>query len=126
MFVDRLKDAIRRRGENVSSVEVEAEVLTHPGVARAGAVGVPSEYAEEEILLAVEPAVGTQIDPRQLAEHLTGRLPYFMVPRYIRVVAELAMTPSGKVRKDVLRKQGGGRRRTREAAGTVLKRERLS
>ena len=58
VFVDRLKDAIRRRGENVSSVEVEAEALTHPGVAQAGAVGVPSEYAEEEILLAVQPAAG--------------------------------------------------------------------
>ena len=126
VFVDRLKDAIRRRGENVSSVEVEAEALTHPGVARAGAVGVPSEYAEEEILLAVEPTAGAHIDPRQLAEHLTGRLPYFMVPRYIRVLAELAMTPSGKVRKDVLRQQGAGGAWDREAAGMVLKRERLS
>ena len=126
VFVDRLKDAIRRRGENVSSVEVEAEALTHPDVARAGAVGVPSEYAEEEILLAVEPTAGTQIDPRLLAEHLTGRLPYFMVPRYIRVLAELAMTPSGKVRKDVLRQQGAGGAWDREAAGMVLKRERLS
>jgi carnitine-CoA ligase len=126
VFVDRLKDAIRRRGENVSSVEVEAEALTHPDVARAGAVGVPSEYAEEEILLAVEPAAGAQIDPRLLAEHLTGRLPYFMVPRYIRVVAELAMTPSGKVRKDVLRQQGAAGAWDREAAGMVLKRERLS
>ena len=126
VFVDRLKDAIRRRGENVSSVEVEAEALTHPEVARAGAVGVPSEYAEEEILLAVEPAAGAQIDPRQLAEHLTGRLPYFMVPRYIRMVAELAMTPSGKVRKDVLRQQGAAGAWDREAAGMVLKRERLS
>ena len=126
VFVDRLKDAIRRRGENVSSVEVEAEALTHPNVARAGAVGVPSEYAEEEILLAVEPAAGAHIDPRQLAEHLTGRLPYFMVPRYIRVVDELAMTPSGKVRKDVLRQQGAAGAWDREAAGMVLKRERLS
>jgi crotonobetaine/carnitine-CoA ligase len=126
VFVDRLKDAIRRRGENVSSVEVEAEALTHPAVARAGAVGVPSEYAEEEILLAVEPAAGARIDPRQLVEHLTGRLPYFMVPRYIRVVDELAMTPSGKVRKDVLRQQGTTGAWDREAAGMVLKRERLS
>ena len=126
VFVDRLKDAIRRRGENVSSVEVEAEALTHPDVARAGAVGVPSEYAEEEIMLAVEPAAGAQIDPRLLAEHLIRRLPYFMVPRYIRVVAELAMTPSGKVRKDVLRQQGAAGAWDRDAAGMVLKRERLS
>lgn len=126
VFVDRLKDAIRRRGENVSSVEVEAEALTHPGVAQAGAVGVPSEHAEEEILLAVLPVAGTHLDPRQLTEHLIGRLPYFMVPRYIRVVAELAMTPSGKVRKDVLRQQGAAGAWDREAAGMVLKRERLS
>lgn len=127
VFVDRLKDVIRRRGENVSSVEVEAEALTHPAVAQAGAVGVPSEYAEEEILLAVEPVAGAGVDPGQLVEHLIERLPYFMVPRYIRVVAELSLTPTGKVRKSVLREEGiAAGAWDREAAGILLKRERLS
>lgn len=127
VFVDCLKDVIRRRGENVSSAEVELEALTCPGVGQAAVVAVPSEFTEDEILLVVSPVDGASVEPGALTEHLIGRLPYFMVPRYVRVVDRLELTPTGKVRKDVLRRQGlESKTWDREAAGVVLKRERLT
>ena len=65
-FVDRLKDAIRRRGENISSFEVEAEVNAHPAVREAAAVGVPSEFGEDDVLAVVAPVAGKTIDPAEL------------------------------------------------------------
>jgi crotonobetaine/carnitine-CoA ligase len=105
-FVDRKKDAIRRRGENISSFEVEAEVISHPSVQEAAAVGVASEFSEDDVLVVVAPAEGAQIDPGQLIEYLVPRMAHFMVPRYVRVVAELPKTPSNKVLKHELRKTG--------------------
>jgi crotonobetaine/carnitine-CoA ligase len=126
-FVDRLKDAIRRRGENISSFEVEIAVLEHPAVREAAAVGVPSEYAEDEILLIVTPVADAAIDPTELHEHCQKRLPYFMVPRYIRVTDELPKTPTAKIEKHVLRRQGlTDDTWDREAHGITVKRERLS
>ena len=99
-FVDRLKDAIRRRGENISSVEVEAEVYAFPGVGEVAAVGVPSEDGEEEVLVAVAPAPGSQpIDAAELVRFLVPRMPHYMVPRYVRVMASLPKTPTNKIRK---------------------------
>ncbi|SNQ46578.1 Hydroxyl acids CoA ligase [Frankia canadensis] len=127
VFVDRLKDVIRRRGENVSSMEVEAEAVTHPAVAGAAAVGVAGEHAEQEILLVVQAAPGREVDHRAPVEHLAGRLPYFMVPRYLRTVDELPLTPTGKVRKDVLRAEAvTADTWDRESAGLVFRRERLT
>lgn len=100
-FVDRLKDMIRRRGENISSVEVESEVLRYPGITEAVAVGVPSNEGEEEVLIAiVSPNI---IAPRELHTFLTHRLPYFMVPRYIRQVIDIPKTETNKPRKVVFR-----------------------
>lgn len=126
-FIDRRKDIIRRRGENVSSVEVEAAVLRHPDVAEAVAVGVPSEFTEEEILIAVVANPDTRIDPRQLTLWLTEQLAYFMVPRYVRLVDAIPKTETNKPRKVLLRQQGvTADSWDREAAGIHLKRERLS
>ncbi len=99
-FVDRLKDAIRRRGENISSVEVEAEVYAFPGVGEVAAVGVPSEDGEEEVLVAVVAAPGSPpIDAAELVRFLVPRMPHYMVPRYVRVMASLPKTPTNKIRK---------------------------
>jgi crotonobetaine/carnitine-CoA ligase len=126
-FVDRLKDAIRRRGENISSAEVEAEVVAHPSVKAAAVVGVASEFAEQDVLAAVVPADGQQVDPRALLEHLLERLPYFMVPRYLRVLDELPMTATGRVQKASLREAGvTADTWDRESAGIVVRRERLA
>ena len=125
-FVDRMKDAIRRRGENISSFEVEAEVNSHPAVLESAAVAVPSELGEDEVLVAVVPRAGATIDPRQLIEYLVPRMPHFMVPRYLRIVDELPRTPTQKVQKHLIRADGIDERTwDREQAGIVLRRQRL-
>jgi crotonobetaine/carnitine-CoA ligase len=105
-FVDRLKDAIRRRGENISSNEVEADVYAFPGVGEVAAIGVPSPEGEEEVLVAVAPTPGATIDPEALVRFLIPRMPHFMVPRYVRVLESLPKTPTNKIRKVELRQQG--------------------
>jgi len=105
-FVDRLKDAIRRKGENISSFEVEAEVLAHKAVMLCAAVPVSSELAEDEVMIFVQPKVGMNIDPRELFDFLLPRMPYFMAPRYIEVVESLPMTETAKIIKSELRARG--------------------
>lgn len=123
-FVDRVKDAIRRRGENISSFEVEAEVCRHPSVREAAAIAVPSEYSEDEVMVVVAPVPGQAIDCHALAEFLIEKMPYFMVPRYFRILEELPKTPSAKVMKADLRKEGiTSDTFDREAAGLRVRRE---
>jgi len=125
-FVDRMKDAIRRRGENISSFEVEAEICAHPAVREAAVVAVPSEFAEDEVLAVVAPVPGAAIDPAALIEFLAPRLPHFMVPRFVRILPELPKTLTSKVEKHVLRAEGlTSGTWDREAAGIRLRRERL-
>jgi crotonobetaine/carnitine-CoA ligase len=126
VFVDRLKDAIRRRGENISSFEVEAGALAHPAVQEAAAVAVASELSEDEVLLVVAPAPGQAIDPEQLHEHCARVMPHFMAPRYIRVLAELPKTATSKVEKHRLREEGiTADSWNREDHGIAVKRRRL-
>lgn len=107
-FVDRLKDALRRRGENISSYEVEQPILAHPGVAECAVVGVPAdaEAGEDELLLVVVPEPGAGPTAEELWRWCEERLPAFAVPRYVRFADELPLTPSGKVRKAPLRETG--------------------
>jgi len=105
-FVDRMKDAMRRRGENISSFEVEAEVVAYPSVREAAAYAVPSDLGEDDVMISVAPVAGKDFDLKDLVEFLGERMPYFMVPRYIRVLDELPKTPSSKVMKHVLRNEG--------------------
>ena len=107
-FVDRLKDAIRRRGENISSYEVEQALLGHPAVAEVAVVAVPAdqEAGEDEVLAVAVPEPGAEISAAEMWAYADRRLPYFAVPRYLRFVAELPKTPSEKVRKVELRAAG--------------------
>jgi crotonobetaine/carnitine-CoA ligase len=105
-FIDRKKDALRRRGENISSHEVESVLLSYPGVVAAAAIGTPSELGEDEVLAVLQPEPGRRLDLAELFAHCDRHMPYFMVPRYYRVVDELPATPTGKVRKHDLRGQG--------------------
>jgi carnitine-CoA ligase len=98
-FVDRIKDAIRRRGENISSFEVEAEILAHPAIRECAVVAVPNELAEDDVLAIVSPAPGAVIKPKELLAFLQARLAHFMIPRYVRIVAELPRTPTQKIEK---------------------------
>ncbi len=103
-FVDRLRDYIRRRGENISSFEVEAIVRKHPAVVEVAAIGVPSEDGEDEVKICCVLAPDRQITPPELLEFLIPLMPRFMVPRYLEFVAQLPKTPSsGTVRKVELR-----------------------
>jgi crotonobetaine/carnitine-CoA ligase len=105
-FIDRIKDAIRRRGENVSSYEVEQVLASHPAVAGAAVYPVRSELAEDEVMAALVAAPGGRIDCAALAAFCEARLPKFAVPRYIDVLPELPRTENGKVQKYKLRERG--------------------
>jgi crotonobetaine/carnitine-CoA ligase len=122
-FVDRLKDAIRRRGENISSYEVEQVLLAHPGIEMAAVYPVRSELAEDEVMAAVVARAGSSFDPIELMQFCEGRLPYFAIPRFVETLAELPKTENGKVRKYELRERGvTAAAWDREAAGYRLKR----
>jgi crotonobetaine/carnitine-CoA ligase len=119
-FLDRLKDAIRRRGENISSYEVEQVLLAHPAVAEAAAFPVRSELAEDEVMVALVARPGQELDAAALCAWCAERLPRFALPRYVDVVADLPRTENGKVRKFVLRERGvTGTAWDREAAGRL-------
>ncbi|KAJ6921184.1 hypothetical protein NC652_015168 [Populus alba x Populus x berolinensis] len=105
-YVDRIKDSLRRRGENISSVEVERVVMGHPAVAEAAAIGVPSELGEDDILLVVAPCPDAVLDCAELLDFCAERMPYFCVPRYVDQVNELPKNVIGRVRKDLLRAKG--------------------
>ncbi len=107
-FVDRLKDVIRRRGENVSSIEVETEVCTHPAVLECAAVPVASEWTEEEIMVCVVRKPDRTLTAAELIDYLRPRMPRFMLPRYVDFVAELPKTSTQKVQKTGLRERGVG------------------
>ena len=107
-YVDRVKDSLRRRGENVSSVEVETVVAGHPSVLEAAVVGVPSDLGEDDILLFVTVTTDGDLDYPELLDFCGARMPYFAVPRYVEIVSELPKTVIGRVRKDVLRSRGVG------------------
>lgn len=105
-FVDRLKDAIRRSGENISSMEVEQEINAHPDVLESAVIPVVSEVTEQEVMAVIVLKPGSQLAPRELTHFLSDRMPYFMVPRYIEFARELPKTPTGKVQKYALRDRG--------------------
>jgi crotonobetaine/carnitine-CoA ligase len=122
-FVDRLKDAIRRRGENISSFEVEQVLLSHPAVASAAVFPVRSSLAEDEVMAAIVLRSGQHVTELELVRFCEPRLPYFAVPRYMEFLTELPSTESGKIQKYRLRERGvTAATWDREAAGYRVKR----
>lgn len=107
-FVDRLKDAIRRRGENISSYEVEQAILPHPAVLECAVVAIPADVdaGEDEVMVCVVTVPGAELTVEELWAWCDRRLPYFAVPRYVRFLDELPKTPSAKVQKAKLRELG--------------------
>lgn len=108
-FVDRFKDALRRRGENISSYEIETSVLAHPAVTECAVIAVPAatEAGEDEVMAYV--VCGGESPPptaQELWEHCDRHIPAFAVPRYLRFVDELPKTPSQRVQKAALRGLG--------------------
>lgn len=125
-FVDRIKDAIRRRGENISSFEVESEVTASADIREAAAIPVPSELGEDDVMIVVAPVEGRHIDYEELFHFLEPRMAHFMLPRYVRIMDELPKTPTQKIQKHVLKADGvTADTWDREAAGIEVKRERI-
>jgi crotonobetaine/carnitine-CoA ligase len=107
-FVDRTKDCIRRRGENISSMEVEREVNAHPDVLESAVIPIASSETEQEVMAVVVAKPECAPDPAEMIRFLARRLPYFMVPRYLEIVPEMPKTPTGKIQKYALRERGIG------------------
>lgn len=107
-YIDRIKDTIRRRGENISSYEVEAVLREYPGIADVAAVAVKAdEGGEDEVLVClVLAADAVPLDPMAFLDFCVERMPYFAVPRYLEIVAEIPKTPSQKIQKNTLRARG--------------------
>ena len=125
-FHDRMKDAIRRRGENISSFEVERIVNKHPDVAETAAIAVPADVGEDEVKVVVVRNPGAALTEERLLRHCADEMPYFMVPRFIEFRADLPRTPTQKVRKVVLREDGiTAATWDREAAGFKVTRDGL-
>lgn len=105
-FVDRKKDALRRRGENISSYEVEKVVNAHAAVLESAAIAVKDGMGEDEVMIVVTPRPGTPLRPEELFGHCRDRMAYFMVPRYVRIMERMPKTSTEKVQKSELRRQG--------------------
>jgi crotonobetaine/carnitine-CoA ligase len=107
-FIDRIKDTIRRRGENISASEVEDVVISLPGVSEVAAYAVPSDIpgGEDEVMLAVVLEIDATISPTEISMESAKLLPRFARPRYIQIMQSLPKTATGKVQRAVLRKNG--------------------
>jgi carnitine-CoA ligase len=122
-FVDRKTDSMRRRGENISSYEVERTLNEHPDVLESAVYGVPSELGEDDVMAALVLQPGARFDPESVLRHCEDRMAYFMVPRYLRVVDELPKTGTHRVQKSPLRAEGiTASTWDREAAGYEMRR----
>ena len=125
-YIDRIKDCIRRRGENISAFEIEQVLNAHPAVAESAVVGIKVAGAggEDEVKACVVASPGAIVDPVELLDWCTPRMPYFAVPRFVEIVAgELAKTPTGKLQKTALREAGiTAATWDRESVGYVVRR----
>lgn len=118
-FVDRMKDAIRRRGENISSWEVEQAMISHPQVEDVAVVGVPSELGEEEVMAFVVPKGKQAVDPLDLITYMEAQIAGFAIPEYFEFLDTMPRTENGKVKKYELKERGTGKntwRRTEKVA----------
>lgn len=124
-FADRKKDAMRRRGENISAYEIEDIVVQHPGVQEVAAYAVPSDMSEDEVCISVVPRSGMSLTERDLIEFCATNMAHYMVPRFVHITTALPRTETQKVQKAELRKFAAENRSAlwdREAAGIVVKR----
>jgi crotonobetaine/carnitine-CoA ligase len=125
-FEDRATDSLRRRGENISSFEVETLVTGHPAVSEAIAVAAASDVGEDDVWVLVILRDGMSVEPEELLRYCAEKMPYFMVPRYLDIVQDFPRTPTAKVEKYKLRAAGPGPTTwDREAHGWRVTREGL-
>tara|TARA_B100000579_G_scaffold166487_2_gene135297 strand:+ start:48550 stop:50244 length:1695 start_codon:yes stop_codon:yes gene_type:complete len=109
-FMDRVKDYIRRRGENISSFEVENLISTHPNIEESAAIAVKLDeqgrHSEDELMIVIVLKDGLTLDPIELIEYLEPIMPKFMIPRFVRFRDSLPKTPTNRVQKIKLREEG--------------------
>jgi crotonobetaine/carnitine-CoA ligase len=105
-FIDRMKDCIRRRGENISSWEIESCINTHPDVVESAAYGVSSELSESDVMVAVVTRPGTELGPAAVLDFCQGKMAHFAVPRYVRFMDSLPKNHAERVQKFELRGDG--------------------
>jgi len=104
-FVDRKKESVRRRGENISSYEVEMSICSHPAILEAAVVPVPSELGEDDVMAYIVLQPGEAVSEVELIRFCEERMAKFMVPRFLRFIEQLPKTPSEKVEKYKLKQQ---------------------
>jgi crotonobetaine/carnitine-CoA ligase len=124
-FVDRKKEAIRRRGENISAYEVEMLIARHPSVLEVAAVPVASELSEDEVMVYVVCRDGHRISEEELVRFANSNMAHFMVPRFVHFIEALPKTPSEKIEKYKLKVWAEQNRQSiwdREAVGLKLER----
>jgi crotonobetaine/carnitine-CoA ligase len=124
-FADRKKDSIRRRGENISAFEVEQGIVNHPGVADVAVFPVSSPLGEDEVACTVIRKADSKVSEFELIEHCQRNMSYFMVPRYVKFVADMPRSGTHKVEKYKLQKEAQAALDAywdREKAGIVLRR----
>ncbi len=119
-FVDRKKDVIRRRGENIAPYDVELVLNQHPKVFESVVVGVPSPLGEEDVKAYVRLKPGEHVEPRELFEFAAQRMPFFMVPRFVELLDEIPKTSNQKAQRYVLRQRPIGECWDREQLGVQL------
>jgi crotonobetaine/carnitine-CoA ligase len=105
-FVDRKKDALRRRGENVSSLELEAAVRQHPSIVEVAASAVSSDLGEDDIKISIVLKPGAELEPSELFSFLVSSVPYYAVARYVDIRKSLPINAVGRVMKHLLREEG--------------------
>ncbi|EQD44443.1 AMP-dependent synthetase and ligase [mine drainage metagenome] len=120
-FVDRKKDVIRRRGENIAPYDVETAINHHPAVFESVVVAVPSLLGEDDVKAFVQLKPGATVEPKALFEFASERLPYFMVPKYIEFLDEIPKTANQKAQRYLLRGRRGGQEYDRDTLGVVLR-----
>ncbi len=104
-FVDRAKDCIRRRGENISTFDLEKVVNRHPAVLESAALGVPSDVGEEDVKIVVRCRPGASVTAEDLVRFVEEEVPYFAVPRYVEFVDDFPKTPTERIRKHLLKEK---------------------
>jgi crotonobetaine/carnitine-CoA ligase len=107
--VDRKKDIIRRKGENISSVELETVINTNPKVSESAVIGVPSSLSEDEVKAFVVLKDGEYLSPEKLIEWCMDKLADFKIPRFVEYRKNLPRTPSQRIAKYILKKENIGK-----------------
>jgi len=124
-FVDRKKEAIRRRGENISAYEVEMILSRHPAVLEAAAIAVASELSEDEVMVYLVLRPGMQVTHQEIVRFADANMSHFMVPRFVEFIDALPKTATEKIEKYKLKQDAAARRDSlwdRDKAGIRLQR----